>query len=119
MKKIYLTTSIPYINAEIHIGHSLEFVQADFFARFLSLFGKEIFLATGSDENSLKVVKAAQKNNLSPQEFTKRQVGRIKIILKKLEIDYNHFQRTSSQSHSSAVKEIFQRIRGKRDERES
>jgi len=111
MKKIYLTTSIPYINAEIHIGHSLEFVQADFFARFLSLFGKEIFLATGSDENSLKVVKAAQKNNLSPQEFTKRQVGKIKAILKKLEIDYNHFQRTSSQNHSLAVKEIFQRIK--------
>ncbi len=51
-KKFYITTAIPYVNAEPHIGHGLEFVQTDAIKRFHELLGEETFLVTGADEKA-------------------------------------------------------------------
>ncbi len=110
-ENIYITTSIPYINADLHIGHSLEFVQADFLARFYRLKGKNVFLSTGSDENSLKVVKGARDKNFQVKEFVDLKVKSFLELLDFLNISYNNFQRTSSPNHKKAVEEIFLRIK--------
>ena len=51
-KKIYVTTSIPYVNAEPHIGFALELVQADAIARYYRLRGRDVRFQTGTDENA-------------------------------------------------------------------
>ncbi len=50
-KKFYITTAIPYVNAAPHLGHTLEFVQADVLARYHELLGKKVVFASGADEN--------------------------------------------------------------------
>jgi len=65
-KKFYLTTAIPYVNAPPHVGHALEFTQADVVARYHRLLGEEVFLTTGADENALKNVQAAEKLKITP-----------------------------------------------------
>ena len=55
MRARYLTTTIPYVNADAHIGHALEFVQADCVARVARLMGDEVFLTIGTDEHGVKV----------------------------------------------------------------
>lgn len=59
--KIYLTTTLPYVNAEPHIGHALEYVQADVWTRYKRLLGHEVFFNTGTDEHGQKILKKLKK----------------------------------------------------------
>ena len=69
MNKFYITTAIPYVNGNPHIGHALEFVQTDVIARFHRLKGEETLLLSGSDENAVKNVQAAEKAGVPVQQF--------------------------------------------------
>jgi methionyl-tRNA synthetase len=51
-KKVYVTTSIPYVNSKPHVGHALELIQADVIARHYRLTGHDVWFQTGTDENS-------------------------------------------------------------------
>ncbi len=67
MAKFYLTSAIPYVNAKPHIGHALEFVQADVVARYhRSIKKDETKYLSGSDENALKNVQAAEELASNP-----------------------------------------------------
>ena len=60
-KSFYITTTIPYVNAEPHIGFALELVQSDAIARYKRLAGYEVFFSTGTDEYGQKFWEASQK----------------------------------------------------------
>ncbi|MCX6780428.1 MAG: class I tRNA ligase family protein, partial [Candidatus Magasanikbacteria bacterium] len=55
----YLTTTLPYVNADPHIGFALEIIQADVLARYQSLLGKKVIFNTGTDEHGLKIYRKA------------------------------------------------------------
>ena len=57
MKKtsFYITTTLPYVNADLHMGHALEFVRADVIARYKKLQGFDVFFNTGTDEHGMKI----------------------------------------------------------------
>ena len=65
--KCYITTSIPYVNANPHIGHALEVVLGDALVRYHRLKGEEVWFLTGTDENSLKNVQAAEQEGVPVQ----------------------------------------------------
>ena len=69
MSRYYVTTSIPYVNADPHLGHALELVQADVLARHRRLRGDDVRLQSGTDDNALKNVQAAEQAGLPVQEF--------------------------------------------------
>ena len=58
-KKVYVTTTLPYVNAALHVGHAMEFVRADTFVRFCRARGDEVFFNTGSDEHGQKIYDSA------------------------------------------------------------
>ena len=60
-KKIFVSTSIPYVNARPHIGHALEYVQADAYVRYRRLMGDDVYFTTGTDDNALKNVLKAEE----------------------------------------------------------
>lgn len=68
----YITTAIPYVNARPHLGHALEFVLTDSLARYHRLKGEDVRFLTGTDENSLKNVQAAEREGISPQALVYR-----------------------------------------------
>ena len=67
--KFYISTTIPYVNAAPHIGFAMELIQADVLARSHRLHGQDVFFVNGTDENALKNVQAAEKANVSVQQF--------------------------------------------------
>ena len=71
-KKFYLTKAIPYVNGEPHLGHTLEFVISDVIQRYQRLSGNQVLSICGSDENGQKIVQAAKKEGLKPQELADR-----------------------------------------------
>lgn len=96
-RKFYITSAIPYVNAAPHIGHALEFIQADTVARYHQLIGEDVLYLTGSDENALKNVQAAEKAGKPVQEFVNQNADRFEELLKKLNVRVDIFQRGSNQ----------------------
>ncbi len=94
-KKFYITTAIPYVNAVPHIGHALEFIQTDVIARWRKLLGDEVFLTTGSDENSLKNVQAAESAGITPQQLCDRNAAIFKELAEKIGLSFNRFLKSS------------------------
>ena len=107
--KFYLTTTLPYVNAEPHIGHAIEFVQADAIARyFRSKLGKEnVFFNVGTDEHGQKIFETAEKEGLSTEEFVDKYSQRLKDFCKLFIVDYDNFYRTSSKEHYEAARKFW------------
>ncbi len=99
MDTFYVTTSIPYVNARPHIGFALELVQADAIARWRRLLGDDVFLLTGTDENALKNVQAAARENLSTRELCDRNAAFYQELVTALDVSANGFIRSSSDAH--------------------
>ena len=68
----YLTSSIPYANAEPHVGTAYEIVACDFIARYRRLRGDQVFFLTGLDEHSQNIARSAAELGITPQEWTDR-----------------------------------------------
>ena len=62
-KPFYITTTLPYVNADPHVGFAAEIIRADAVARYRKLVGQEIFFNTGTDEHGQKVWTEAGKQN--------------------------------------------------------
>ncbi|MDE1845823.1 MAG: methionine--tRNA ligase [Candidatus Micrarchaeota archaeon] len=108
-RKFYITTAIPYVNAAPHIGHALEFIQADAIARHRKVNGYDVFLTTGADENSLKNVQAAEKLKITPEELTKRNAQAFSQMADKVNLHYDAFVRSSiREEHWPGVEKIWE-----------
>ena len=114
--KFYITTTIPYANAPPHIGHALEFIQADVLARWNKLNEKEIFFLTGTDEHGSKNYKTALERGMTPKKFVDKNSSFFKELASKLNISNNNFIRTSDKKkHWPGVFDIWKKLEKKGD----
>ncbi len=114
-KNIYITTTLPYVNANPHIGFALEIIQADSLARFYRAKGKEVFFNTGTDEHGQKIFEAAQKAGKSPQEYVDHYAGEFKKLKELLNLSPDKFIRTTDEHHQKAAQELWRRAMEKGD----
>lgn len=112
-KSFYITTTLPYVNAEPHIGFAMELIHADIIARWKKSQGYEVFLNTGTDEHGQKVFKAAQKENKDPQEYTNEYATKFRSLVELLGLDKDlvHFIRTTDEHHKMAAQEMWRRCK--------
>ncbi len=108
MNKFYVTTAIPYVNAAPHVGHALEFVQADVIKRYHKILGDDTLLLSGGDENSLKNVQAAEKANLPIQEFIDENSKLFQDLAKNSNIDFDIFQKGSAEQHHKSSQKLWE-----------
>ena len=109
MKKFYITTTLPYVNASPHVGFALEIIQADVIARAKRINGYEVFFNTGTDEHGLKIYEKALENELAPQEFCHTMVKRYESLKEELNLSFNNFIRTTDPHHIAAAQEFWRR----------
>ena len=104
----FVSTAIPYVNAKPHIGHALEYVQADVYVRAQRLAGGDVFFLTGTDDNALKNVQAAEKENLAVTEFLDRNSQIFKNTYENLGVHLDIFQRGSdANKHWPGVQKLW------------
>lgn len=108
-KPFYITTTLPYVNAEPHIGFALEIVQADSVARYKRLMGREVFFNTGTDEHGQKIFQKAQETGLPVQEYVDRYAVQFEKLKKDLDLSYDAFIRTTDPRHIHAAQELWRR----------
>jgi len=117
MKKnnFYITTTIPYVNADPHIGFALELVQSDALARYQRLRGKEVFFSTGTDEYGQKIWEASQKEGKNVQEYVDHYAQKFLELKDVLNLSSDNFIRTTSPEHIKAVQEFWRLCDAKGD----
>jgi len=96
-KKFYITTPIFYPNAKLHLGHAYTTTLCDIAARYHRLAGEKVYLLTGSDENTQKVVQAARAAGVEVKPFLDGIVKNFKQLFERLDISYDQFIRTSDE----------------------
>lgn len=109
-KTFYITTTLPYVNAKPHIGHALEFVQADAYARYRKLMGDDVFFNTGTDEYGQKIYDRALEEGKEPQQYVDEYSDTFVELMPKLGIDSEtlHFIRTTDEHHKKAAQKMWQ-----------
>ncbi len=105
----YLTTTLPYVNADPHIGNALEFVQADALARSWRLMGEEVFFNMGTDEHGQKILQAAEKAGKDVSEYVNHYSGEFRRLGEVLDLSYDAFIRTTDPVHIAAAQEMWRR----------
>jgi methionyl-tRNA synthetase len=94
-RRFYITTAIPYVNGDPHVGFALECVQADVLARHWRLRGEDVRFLSGTDDNSLKNVEAAVAAGVPVAEYVNGKAARFAALREPLALSYDDFIRTS------------------------
>jgi methionyl-tRNA synthetase len=106
----YVTTSIPYVNGEPHVGHALEFLMADVLARAARQQGRPTLFCTGSDEHGTKIAQKAASQNLTPKAYVDKMVEPFRELLKDLNISNDRFIRTTDKGHEQRAQLIWKAL---------
>jgi methionyl-tRNA synthetase len=107
---VYITTTLPYVNADPHIGFALEIVHADIFARYQKLLGREVFFNTGTDEHGQKIFESAKKAGVETKQYVDEYAKEFLGLGRALGLSPDiHFLRTSSGAHKEAAEEFWRR----------
>ena len=108
-KTFYITTTLPYVNADPHIGFAKEIVEADVLARFHRELGDEVFFNTGVDEHGLKIFRKAEELGIEPQAYCDQKAPEFDKLKTALNLSYDSFIRTTDAHHVAAAQEFWRR----------
>jgi methionyl-tRNA synthetase len=106
----YVTTSIPYVNGEPHIGFAMELVMADVLARAARQRGESTIFATGTDEHGTKNRQTAAKLGVSPEQYVEDMSKRFRGLQELLNISNDRFIRTTDRAHEERAQIIWKNL---------
>lgn len=109
MASFYLTTTLPYVNAKPHIGHALEFVQADIICRRRRQHGDKVLFNVGTDEHGLKIFQKAAELGIPVQQFVDDNAQTFVDFFEQFGISYSNFYRTSATAHRAVAQGMRER----------
>ncbi|HSR88990.1 MAG TPA: methionine--tRNA ligase [Candidatus Udaeobacter sp.] len=108
-EKFYITTAIPYANANPHIGFALEILYTDVMARYQRLLGKEVHFLTGTDEHGQKMLHTAKDAKKTVEEFAAEKSAQYQLLADQWNITNNDFIRTTEERHIKGAQEFWQK----------
>jgi len=104
----YITTTLPYVNADPHVGFAMEIIRADAVARYKTLRGYDVFFNTGTDEHGMKMERAACDAGKTPQAYVDAYAERFRGLIDLLGISPDvHFIRTTDEHHMRAAQTFW------------
>jgi methionyl-tRNA synthetase len=106
----YITTPIYYVNAQPHLGHAYTTIVADTYSRFRRLCGHKVRFQTGTDEHGDKIVKAAENQQVQAKEYVDRISALFRDTWPILDVEPDHFIRTTDVEHVTVVRKILQKV---------
>lgn len=110
MKPFYITTTLPYVNADPHVGFAMEIIRADMLARYKKLMGYEVFFNTGSDEHGQKIFQKATEQGIDLQDYVDGYAEKFRGLKEKLDLSEDlHFIRTTDEHHVTAAQAFWKK----------
>ena len=114
-KKFYLTTAIAYTSSKPHIGNVYEAILADCIVRYKKKDGFDTYFQTGTDEHGLKIQQKAEKMGITPKEHVDHVSQELKDTYKLMNVNFDHFIRTTDEYHEKEVAKAFEKMLAKGD----
>ncbi|HPO19828.1 MAG TPA: class I tRNA ligase family protein, partial [Rubrivivax sp.] len=111
MRKLFVTTALPYANAPFHIGHMMEYIQADIWVRLQRMRGHEVHFVCADDAHGAPIMIAADKAGLTPQEFVARIAAGRKAYLDGFHIGFDNWHSTDGPENHALAKGIYLALR--------
>jgi len=110
-RKLFVTTALPYANAPFHVGHMMEYIQADIWVRFQRMTGNVVHFVCADDAHGAPIMIAAEKAGLTPQDFvTKIAAGR-KQYLDGFHIGFDNWHSTDGPENHELAQDIYRALR--------
>lgn len=110
-KKLFVTTALPYANGAFHIGHIMEYIQADIWVRFMRMQGNEVHFVGADDAHGAPIMIAAEKAGITPQEFVANIAAGRKQYLDGFHIAFDNWHSTDGEENHALSKDIYLRLR--------
>jgi methionyl-tRNA synthetase len=110
-RKLFVTTALPYANAPFHIGHMMEYIQADIWVRFQRMQGHEVHFVCADDAHGAPIMIAAEKAGKTPQAFVAEVAAGRKQYLDGFHIGFDHWHSTDAPENHELAQEIYRALR--------
>ncbi len=111
--KILVTAALPYANGPIHLGHLVEYIQADIFVRFLKLLGRDVVFACADDTHGTPIELAAAKEKIKPEELIQKYYDEHTADFASFFIDFDVYHSTNSPENKFYSDLFFNRLNEK------
>lgn len=109
-RQILLTSALPYANGDMHLGHMLEYIQTDIWARFQRAQGNECYFAWADDAHGTPVMLRARSEGISPEQLIARMNEEHKADFRDFGISYDNYSSTHTEVNRELVELIYQRL---------
>jgi methionyl-tRNA synthetase len=109
-RKLFVTTALPYANGPLHIGHIMEYIQADIWVRFQRMQGNEVLFVGADDAHGAPIMLKAEEEGISPQALVARIAADRPRYLKGFHIGFDHWYSTDSPENTELSQDIYQRL---------
>ena len=110
-RQLFVTTALPYANGAFHIGHIMEYIQADIWVRFQRMQGNEVHFVGADDAHGAPIMIAAEKANITPQQFVANIAAGRKQYLDGFHIAFDNWSNTDSPENHELSQEIYRALR--------
>jgi len=110
-RKLFVTTALPYANGPFHVGHMMEYIQADIWVRFQRMLGHEVHFVCADDAHGAAIMIAAEKAGKTPQQFVAEVAAGRKQYLDGFHIAFDHWHSTDAPENHQLAKEIYLALR--------
>ena len=110
-RKLFVTTALPYANAPFHIGHMMEYIQADIWVRVQRLLGHEVHFVCADDAHGAPIMIAAEKAGLTPQDFVAQIAAGRAQYLDGFHIGFDNWHSTDAPENHALAQDIYRALR--------
>jgi methionyl-tRNA synthetase len=112
-RSIFVTTALPYANGPFHIGHIMEYIQADIWVRFQRMQGHEVHFIGADDAHGAPIMLAAEKAGKSPEAFIAEVAKGRKQYLDGFHIQHDNWHSTHSRENIELSQDLYRRLNAK------
>jgi methionyl-tRNA synthetase len=110
-RRLFVTTALPYANGSFHIGHIMEYIQADIWVRFQRMLGSEVHFVGADDAHGAPIMLKAQAEGIAPEQLIQRIAGERPRYLKGFHIQFDYWHSTHSPENTQLSQDIYRRLK--------
>jgi methionyl-tRNA synthetase len=109
-KQVLVTSALPYVNGNCHIGHLRTYVPADIYVRMLRKMGYDVSFVSGSDTHGTPIVLSAEAQGITPEEVVAKYHAHFQQIFKELRVDFDYYGQTDSETNHRRTDDIVTKL---------
>src|SRR6516162_1158282 len=110
-RRIFVTTALPYANGPFHIGHIMEYIQADIWVRFQRMQGHELHFVSADDAHGAPIMLKAEAEGITPQELIARIAAGRARYLQGFHLSFDHWYSTDSPENTQLSQDVYARLK--------